>query len=159
MKINDVVYFTDIDIAKQFVVDEMMHLYTGSEVTLVITFDEEPYAEKVLESIPKDDEMSLVEVVKFHSEEDLSAKLKKLRSHYYHDIIVFNSLHRLKSMDFLNHQLAELINPNGILHLSWPAESSLGGQLGYSELDIAKMVSDDINEPFDVLRKSDNFYA
>ncbi|MEZ9411383.1 hypothetical protein [Vibrio lentus] len=158
MQIANVLQFKEIETAKQFVVDEMLQLWRNDGRTLVITFSSETYIESVLKALHQKSEDACVELVKFDDESSLYTQLAQLAAHRFRHVVVFNSFHRLTSLDDLDAHLSRLLDEQGMLHLSWPAQSVLGYTSELKEIDIARQVTDRLCQSFDMLRKSDQAY-
>ncbi len=158
MQLPQVMQFTEIDIAKQFVVDEMVQMWRSEGRTLVLTYSSEPYVERVIETLYQKCSSAVVELVQFDDEKVLYSQLERFATRSFRHIVVFNSFHRLTSLEIIELHLARLLDERGILHLSWPAQSLLGYTAEFNEVDIAKMVTERIFQPFDIFRKSDKWY-
>lgn len=158
MHINKVIKFTEIDIAKEYVVEDMLQLWNGGKKTLVISHSSETYTDNLLKMISDINTNVCIDILYFNNRQELLSNLAGFNERSYQSIVSFNSLHLLSSLIGIDHLLANLLDIKGTLHLSWPAKSLLKYPGEITELDIAKMVSSHTCQPFDQLRKSDQSY-
>ncbi|MBU2712387.1 hypothetical protein [Zooshikella harenae] len=157
---TDVVNFTNIEVAKRFVVEEMISLFDGQGETLIISYDGEPYVENVVKMLAENGWATTVSVVTFDSLASLQASLANREyQHRYQALFIFNSLHRLTDLQALDECFKQVLEEKGKLHVSWPASGAVPNTKRLSEKEIAEELTGSTLQAFDDLRKDDHSYV